>query len=327
MIHTTITPDTRLVPSADALIAAPRTNAFRERVAGWLGILLSVAILAVVATQIGQVQLSKIAGLAPREPFFWSIFAASYLLAPAAEWVIYHRIWRLPVAGIVPLLRKQVANEIVLGYSGDAHFYLWARRHAGVTGSPFGAIKDVAMLSAVAGNAATLLMMLAAAPLLAGLLAGPVARTFGVSVAIVVALSLAIFVFRRVLFSLPRRDLHVIVAIHFSRIALSVVLTAAMWHALLPALRPGALLSLVTLRMMLWRLPLLPSKDILFAGLVVVLLGRHTDVSAAMALMASLVVGTHVAVGALAGAVPIAIAATARRPAKAADCSQSHSLG
>jgi hypothetical protein len=327
MIHTTITSESGAVPIVDALVAAPRTNAFRERAAGWLGLLLSVAILAVVATQIGQVELSKIAGLAPREPFFWIVFAASYLLAPAAEWAIYRRIWQLPATGMVPLLRKQVANEIVLGYSGDAHFYLWARRHAGVTGSPFGAIKDVAMLSAVAGNAATLLMMLAAAPLLAELLTGPVARTFGLSVAIVVALSLAIFVFRRALFSLPSRDLHAIIAVHFSRIALSVVLLTAMWHALLPTLGLGALLSLATLRMMLWRLPLLPSKDVLFAGLVVMLLGRHTDVSAAMALMASLVVGTHVVVGVLAGAVSIAIAEATRRQAEVAEYRQSHSLG
>lgn len=326
MIHTTIASDPRAVPIVEALIAAPRSDTMRERAAGWLGILLSGAILAVVAAQIGRVEISNIAGLAPREPFFWIVFAASYLLAPAAEWVIYRRIWRLPLAGIVPLLRKQVANEIVFGYSGDAHFYLWARRHADVTGSPFGAIKDVAMLSAVTGNAATLLMMLAAAPLLAALLTDLAARTFGLSVAIVVAFSLAIFVFRRALFSLPRRDLQAIAAIHFARIALSLVLTTAMWHALLPALGLGTLLSLATLRMMLWRLPLLPGKDILFAGLVVMLLGRHADVSAAMALMASLVIGAHVAVGALAGAVPIAIAATARRPAVAADRRQTHLL-
>lgn len=291
MMHATVTADPVSVP--------------RERSFNWLGVLVPAAIFAVVISQFGKVELGKMIELAPRTPVFWLLFAAYYLLPPAAEWVIYRRIWRLPTAGIVPLLRKQVANEIVLGYAGDADFYVWARRHAGVTGSPFGAVKDVAMLSAVAGNVATLALTVVAAPMLTVLLSSTLARSFALSVALVVAISLGMFVFRRTLFSLQRQDLKAIFAIHSGRIALAMMLTAAMWHLLLPGIGVGGLFALVALRMMVSRLPLVPDKDVVFAGLVLALIGQQGDTSAAMALMASLLVGAHVITGALCGAIGI----------------------
>ncbi|WP_204325579.1 hypothetical protein, partial [Stenotrophomonas maltophilia] len=63
------------------------------------------------------------------------------------------------------MLRKQIANELLLGYSGDAQLYLWARQNAGGTNAA-AAVKDVALLSAAAGNIATLAMMAATAPML-----------------------------------------------------------------------------------------------------------------------------------------------------------------
>lgn len=297
-----------------ATIAIPRTAPPRERLVRWLGILVPAIILAVVISQLGRLEPGRMIGLAPRAPLFWLLFLAYYMLAPGAEWLIYRRIWRLPAAGILPLLRKQVANEIVLGYAGDADFYVWARRHAGVTGSPFGAVKDVAMLSAVAGNAATLALAVASAPLLSAFLTSALARSFAASVALVVALSLAMFMFRGALFSLPRRDLQAIFKVHAARITLALILTTAMWHMLLPDIGLTGLFSLVTLRMMVSRLPLVPDKDVVFAGLVFALLGQHGDTSAAMALMASLLVAAHVIVGALCGVIGIV---SASRPGAA----------
>jgi hypothetical protein len=266
------------------------------------GIVLSLAILAGVIIRTQAVDLKGIMAVAPGLSPFWPTFLLFYFLAPAAHWTIYRRIWRLPVAGIVPLLRKQVANEIVLGYSGEAHFYFWARQNARLTGSPFGAIKDVSVLSAVAGNLATLILMVAMAPRLATLAKGPLATAFELSVAVVVIFSLLPFVFRRRLFSLPAKELRVIIVIHLIRIALWLALSASMWHFLLPDIAVGTWLSLATLRMMISRLPLVANKDILFAAATMLLLGKGADVTAAIAFTASLTLVAHLIVGAGAGA-------------------------
>lgn len=285
-------------PFAVRALLIPKSKSASTVVRKWAGVALSLAILVAVAIRTQGADFPKISAMAPGLSLFWPTFAVFYLLVPAAHWVIYRRIWRLPAAGIVPLLRKQVANEIVLGYSGEAHFYFWAREHAKLTGSPFGAIKDVSVLSAIAGNLATLALMIAMGPSLATFMSGPLMETFQLSVAMIIVFSLLPFFLRRRLFSLPAPVLRMILAIHFMRIALWLTLSAAMWHFVLPDIAVGTWLSLATLRMMISRLPLVANKDILFAAATILLLGRNADVSAAIAFTAGLTLVAHLLVGA-----------------------------
>ena len=291
-----------------------QTSSQRERIARWAGASLSLALLAAVGTAIGRFDIGRIADRIPAHPLFWVAFAAAYLLTPACEWLIYRRLWDLPVSGLTPLLGKQVTNEVLLGYSGEAQFYLWARRHAGLTGSPFGAIKDVAVLSALAGNLATMAMMAAMAPLLMTIVTGVVARTFAVSVLVVVASSLAMFAIRGRLFSLVPGQLRFIFGVHAARILASIALTATMWSLILPGIGLPWWLALATVRLMLSRLPLLPNKDILFSGLTLLLLGKDAETTVVMAVMASLILGTHLVVGLATAAITFAGSARVIKP-------------
>lgn len=288
-------------PAIAALLTPPK-KAGSEFARNGIGILFSLAVLVAVAVGTQGVDVAKILAVAPGWSLFWPAFALFYVLVPASHWVIYRRIWRLPVGGIVPLLRKQVANEIVLGYAGEAQFYVWARQHAGLKGSPFGAIKDVSVLSAVAGNVATLLLMVAMAPTLAALMSGPLAMTTELSIGVIVTFSLLPFIFRRRLFSLGARELRIVFAIHMVRIALWLILSAVMWHVMLPGIATGTWLALATVRMMISRLPLVANKDILFAAATMLLFGKNADVSAAVAFTASLTLVAHLFVGAVTAA-------------------------
>ncbi|WP_425231073.1 hypothetical protein [Sphingomonas sp.] len=297
-----------LVGPADPLPAATGNAApdWRERLATWAGAALSVAVLIVVARQLGGGGIARLAEAATGSPAFWAAFVLTYMATPACDWLIFRRLWRLPGTGLLALLRKEVSNELLFGYAGDAQFYLWARRHVAMSGSPFGAVKDVAVLSAVAGNVATLAMMAATAPMLAHFADRPGAEAFVGSVAVVVAISLALFLFRRAVFSLPARELRAVFAIHCLRIALHIGLSALTWHLLLPSVPLAAWMALATLRQMVTRLPLVSNKDILFAGLATFLLGRAGGVADAIATLASLTVGAHLLVGAVAHAAQLA---------------------
>lgn len=288
---------TLTVPSSPLVPAAVPAREWLLTLAG-LGV--SAIILLAVFAQLGGIDPSQFRS-APANPWFWLYFGLVYALGPLMEWLILHRLWRLRADALPALFRKQVANEIVFGYSGDAQFYLWARRHQPLQGSVFGTLRDVAVLSALAGNLATLVMMAVNAPLLYAIAGGTLLNSFAASIAVIILSSLAILVLRRAaaLLTLSRRDLIATFALHFVRIALGLVLTAVLWKLLLPGLSSIMLIAVATLRMMVHRLPLVPARDALLAPLVLALLGPGSGLAAATMLVAALTLVTHLVVGAI----------------------------
>jgi hypothetical protein len=215
--------------------------------------------------------------------------------------VIFRRLWGLPVRGFPALIRKLVSNEILLGYLGEVYFYAWARRNARIVTAPFGAIKDVTILSALTGNLFTLLMVILAAPLFGALHLGMDSMAFVGSTIFILATSGVALVLRKRLFTLPRRELWFVAAMHSARILATTLLAAIMWHLLLPTVALSWWLLLGTLRQLLSRLPFLPNKDVVFAGMAAFLVGSDQDIVTAMTLMATLIVCAHLLVGALLG--------------------------
>ncbi|MBC7504973.1 MAG: hypothetical protein H7267_04515 [Sandarakinorhabdus sp.] len=263
----------------------------------WVGLGFSVAILAAVLWQVRSVGVAGVVAMVPRTPGFWLAFLAAYFSAPWMDWLIFRRLWRIPASGFAALLRKLIGNELLLGYIGEVYFYTWARRRTGMTTAPFGAVKDVAILSALMGNAVTLVMLVLAAPLLSTMEFGIDADTLIASIAVVLVTSSAVLLFRRKLFSLPAADLRFVSAMHLLRIALGTGLNALAWHLVLPDVDLQWWLMLSALRLLLSRLPLLPNKDIVFAGLAVFLIGHDVQIGALMTMMASLILVTHLVVG------------------------------
>ncbi len=272
-----------------------------RKLAGAFSALVSLGLLVFVGLHFGRHGLIEMAVMIPRSPVFWLCFAGYYLMMPLSEWVIYRRLWNLPAGGVGALMRKQVSNELLLGYLGEAQFYAWARSRLAMTTAPFGAIKDVTILSALTGNVVTVLMLAATWPLVrAGGVFASMHSLF-ISLTVVLVTSFAILLFRQKLFSLPRRELHFIAVVHTARTFGMLALAAAMWHAALPGVAVSLWLVLATLRMLVSRLPLLPNKDAVFAAIGMFVLGNNLDVSDLLTMMAALLLAAHVCVGAVAG--------------------------
>ena len=267
----------------------------------WIGPVVSLLILGAAFYQLRAIDVAGLVAMLPSGPLFWLVFACAYLASPVSEWIIFRRLWMLPIFGFPPLVRKLVSNELLLGYLGEVYFYAWARRHAAITGAPFGAIKDVTILSAVVGNVFTLVLIFAAAPLFGALHLGMTNRTFTASAVFVLVSSLAILLLRGRLFTLPRAELRFVVAVHSARVIATTVLAAVMWHLLLPSIALSWWLLLGTLRQLLSRLPLLPNKDLVFAGIAAFLVGPTQQITGAMTLMATLILAAHLLVGGVLG--------------------------
>lgn len=266
------------------------------------GPVFSLLLLVAVAAQVRHLDLPDPASLMPTGIGFWLAFVVYYFMSPATEWIIFRRLWNLPAAGFVALVRKLVGNEVLMGYVGELYFYTWARRHAHVVAAPFGAIKDVTILSGLVGNAVTLVMVIVAAPLLGALSLGISGKSIIASTVVVLATSLIVLFFRQRLFTLPRRELWIIAGLHLARVILNTFVAALMWHLLLPDVALTWWVLLATLRLLVSRLPLLPNKDVVFAGLASFLVGKEADIAAAMALMATLILIAHLGLAAILGA-------------------------
>jgi hypothetical protein len=257
---------------------------------------ISLIVLGAAILALRMLDLPAVLAMVPRSPLFWLVFAAVYTVPVAADYLIYRRIWRLPLAGLIPLARKQVGNELVMGYFGDAYLYTWAHKHGFAGRDGLRIVKDVAIMSAVASNVTTMAAAALALPYL-GLLALHIpVWTAAAAIALVITPPLVALIFARKLFTLPPVLLRWALGLHFARALASCTLTALLWHLALPSVALKWWLLFAALKLILSRLPNVSSKDMLLAGLAIILLGRHADVAALLTMIATVTVTAHVAV-------------------------------
>jgi hypothetical protein len=149
----------------------------------------------------------------------------------------------------------------------------------------------------VAGNVVTLGVFAAAYPFLGALHLGLAPHTMMFAITTTLGTSLILLLLRGRLLSLAPGDLLFVAIAQFGRVILTTLLPALLWHLILPQVAMGWWLLLAALRLLLSRLPLLPNKDLVFAGVAVLLVGRDVAIGDLMTMMASLVLATHVLLG------------------------------
>lgn len=283
-----------LRPGADMAGLRPLAT-IKSRWPAAIGAVLTLAMIFGLARQLFGAGLAGLTRWVPTSPGYYLAFALLYMSPPFFDYVIFRRLWALPFAGLAALLKKRIANDVVMGYSGEAYFYAWARARASMVAAPFGAVKDVSILSAIAGNAITLAMVAVALPLGRSLLSPHDFRTAVTSATITLAISLPFLVFSRRVFSLSRGQLWWIFAIHCLRVAAGSCLIALAWHFAMPAISLGMWLFLAAARLLVSRLPLVPNKDLLFANFAILLIGQDRALSEMVAFTAALTLLVHIA--------------------------------
>jgi len=289
-------PPLSIVERPNVILRAQDTFSWK-RCTALLPVLFSILIALGVVLELRGMDTARILSMVPRDPGFWIVFALSYLAGPGSEWFIYRRLWQLPAEGLAALLRKLVCNELLLGYLGEAYFYTWARQRTNMTAAPFGAIKDVSILSAMTGNGVTLVLLVALWPFLGSSTIGFESRAVILSLSVVLATSILAMAFRRRIFSLDRDALWYITFMHLGRIVITTILSAVLWHMVLPSVPAMWWLLLATMRLLISRLPFIPNKDVVFAGIAVFTLGHETDIAALMTMMASTILLVHLVLG------------------------------
>lgn len=274
---------------------------------------ISIAVLAAALIGLKGVDFRSVIDLLPHRPLFWVVLTVTYFVPVMADWIIYHRIWRLPSSGIVPLTRKLIGNELIVGYLGDAYLFAWARQRRLAPSNAIAQIKDVAILSAAASSGATILFAAMAAPF-AGLLSfhipfwSVVAGSAVVAAPPVVALTLG-----NALFVLPRKDLAIALGTHALRAIATPILLAVLWHLALPTLALQWWILLAAARLVLSRLPFVSNKDLILAGVAAMLFGHHTDITTVLTMVAAVMTLCHLTAGIVLSLGDVALASLKRK--------------
>jgi hypothetical protein len=259
----------------------------------YLSGIISLLLLGGLAHELSGGGLTSLQTALPNNPLFYLVFTMLYSVQPVADFIIFRKLWQMPVSGIVPILRKLVANEVLLGYSGEAYFYAWARSKLNMATTPFAAIKDVSILSAVVGNVVTLVLLVLATPFAYQMLPANLVRPIIWSAVVIMVMSLGIMALRGRLFSLERRELIWVFGVHIMRTLIYTGLLSLCWHLALPTVPLAIWMILVTSRNLVARLPLVPNKDIVFANLALIMVGSDGDVARLIGVTVALTLLCH----------------------------------
>ncbi len=298
----TAMPDATLaLAPADRLSLAPPRRSRKPSLGRVLTTALSVLVLAAAVWQARSLDLADITALVPVSPLFWVVFIVGYLAGPAGDWLIFRRLWGVGARAMGALVRKLIYNELLLGYLGEAYLYAWAKRKVPQATAHFGAVKDVAIMSAMAGNIMTLALIALAYPYLALLPLAEYGDDIAWSLAFVVGISLVPFFLRRQILSLARADLWAVFGIHVGRILFTTLLSAVAWALVLPDVAIGWWVVLAAIRLLVSRLPFVPNKDVVFAGIAILALGEDVAIAELMAMMAALILVTHLIIALVCG--------------------------
>ncbi len=270
----------------------------RQLSLGWrlLGVAAFVGLVGAILWQLRGAASDAMTMIVRLPPLVWPALALLYMVQPLCEFVVFRRLWNMPVAGFEALLRKNVINEVVLGYSGEAYLYVWARRAAGAVVAPFQAIKDVNILSALLGNLLTVALALVSATHLRDL---ELDKRLGPALwsgLIPVAISLGLLVFGRRVFSLPRDQLVFVGAVHAFRLIVVTGLTVLIWWMALPQVAISLWIVFLTIRYLVSRIPFISNKELVFGNLMLLVLGPHAPVAVLLAALALITLFLHLAV-------------------------------
>lgn len=243
-----------------------------KRLGAWLRIAVAGGIIAVLIYQLSDIGWSDLWASRPRSAGYYLLLPVAYLLLPTTEAIIFRKLWGVRRRdAFMASLKKRTLNSDVLNYSGEVQFYLWARKSAPFSpGHILKNIKDNLIVS----SAASVISAVLAVGLFIVVGHLDISRYVGTvsawhvagGTAVVLLAGAASIRFRRILFSLPGRTLASLLTIHVARYLAGWVVLVMQWWFVLPHVPFETWALLLTAIILVDRIPMLPSKDLVLAG-------------------------------------------------------------
>ncbi len=234
-----------------------------------------LAILGLIIYRLTDIGWGEVLQSLPTSPWFYVLFGVLFTSLPVAEIFIYKRLWTFDAwQGFRAFVTKWVYNHEVVGYSGEFYLFLWARKRVGLGDRQiFKHIRDNSIISSVTSNlvAITLLSVLLYTGKLdlTHVLEDTAPIYIGAGILVLAVVTALVVQFRRYIFDLPMRTAAAIFGIYLTRFVVHHAGLVLMWMAAIPGTPLPVWLTFLAMLIVINRIPLLPSKDLVFlwAGL------------------------------------------------------------
>jgi len=260
-----------------------------RRVRWGLRQLLTLAVVGYLGYRMSGIGWASIWQSLPRTPWFYLVFGAIYLVLPLAQACAFGLIWgRPPLRLLGAALKKRVYDKEVFGHSGDIYMYVWGRSHTEHDDATLlHHVKDNALMSSGASTlvAGVLLILLLALGVVS--LPAHIAQ-HGALYALAGAGGAAVLGwigvhFRRTVFRLAGRVLALLFTIHLLRVLVIQVLHVVEWKVAIPSVPLAVWSTFLAARIVATRIPLMPSRDLVFMAAGIELAGAMQVPQAAIA--------------------------------------------
>ncbi|MEX0890167.1 MAG: hypothetical protein WDZ33_01385 [Balneolaceae bacterium] len=241
-----------------------------KRVQKYIRWTVVTAIVGIILYQLYDIGWKEVLQNLPGHPLFYILFFVLYLSLPVAEVLIYRRVWPIPRWKLFKIfLSKRVYNEEVMGYSGEFYLFVRIRNWLDIGDREIlKSVRDNNILSAVNSNLVALCLI--------GVLVftGVIDLDQLIERVDLVYILLGIFIasatlfvlvqFRSYIFSLSLRKAVAIYCIYLVRFLIHHGLMIVQWAVVLPDTPISVWFLFLTIVIIVNRIPLLPSRDLVF---------------------------------------------------------------
>ena len=214
----------------------------------------------------------------PDEPLYYLLFLVIYFLLPLSEVLAYRICWNIPYVKSIPtFIKKRIFNKDVMGYSGEVLLMQWAVTEVRLPKKrAFEDIRDMNIISSAASTfvAFGLLVILILTGQIRALdvlvsdnmMGGTGLLEILLGIALLLIIGLAAYRFRSYLFSMSFSLALKVFSIHSVRMLLLYVAQILQWTIVLPSISLEIWFTFLSVNIIISRIPILPSQELVAAG-------------------------------------------------------------
>lgn len=244
-----------------------------KRVLKWSQRLFLLAILIWLTYQLTEIGWGNVWNSLPTQFAFYLLFVLMYFQLPLFEVLIYKITWTFTFLKSIPIfLLKRVYNTDLLGYSGEVYFYMWARQHLSLGDKEiFMIIKDNNIISSVASTIVafgllSVFLFSGQIKILEWIIDQNQAYFWG-GILITIILVFLFIKFRQFVITMPLRSAYKIFSLQMFRLILLQTMNVLMYYVVIPDAPLYVWFTLISVEIILSRIPFLPNRDLIFVGM------------------------------------------------------------